>query len=301
MLRRTLSTLALSAAVAAGLTAPAHASTSGVLFGSLVAPKHGETFAAAQDRADAAYGRMRISRVFYNGAVKPWAGNAGVSGRPVVVSFKYTPLSVSAGTYDAAIRTFFADAPSSYDVYWSYLHEPEDNIARGEFTAADYADAWRHIAELAAGAALTHPNLHSTLILQCYTMNPASGRDWRDYYVPAAQSMLAFDCYNHAGKRNRYGDPANIFKPVTTWSAANPGIPWGIAEVGSTLGSSDVTGSLRAAWLRKVGSFLAAQHTAHSTSAVFGIYFDTLGPSGTDYRLTDSASQSAWRDVVQNY
>ena len=299
MLRRYLSALFAAAAVTAAVVPPAQAGTSGTLFGALVAPKHGEGFANAVNRQDAAYGRMPISRVFYGGAVQQWPGNAGLSGRPVVVSFKYAPSEVLLGIDDSALSSFFAGAPTGYDVYWSYIHEPEDNIGRGEFTAAEYRAAWQHIADLASAAKNTR--LHSTLILMCYTMNPASHRNWKDYYVASAQSLLAFDCYNHAGKQNTYGAPADIFKPVTDWSAANVGIPWGITEVGSTLSTNDTNGDQRATWLRQVGAFLANQRLAHGYAAIFGIYFDTVGPSGTDYRLTDAASRTAWADVVQTF
>ena len=280
------------------------AGTSGVMFGSLVQIRSGENFTQAVARADATYGTptpMPISRVFYTGAPPLWPGNAGISGRPVVVSFRYKPLDVLAGKADARLSSYFAGAPS-YPVYWSYSHEPEDNVARGEFRAADYRAAWQHISDLADEYAPATAQLHSTLILMCYTMNPASNRNWLDYYVPEAQSMLAFDCYNHAGKRNAYGNPANIFKPITNWSAANPTIPWGVSEVGSTKANNDASGSLRAAWLRSVGAWLAASHQENpGVNAVFGIYFDVQGPKGTDYRLLDANSQAAWREVVQSY
>lgn len=302
MIRRTLVALVLGAATAIGLVHPAAAGTSGVRFGALVAAHRGDTFAQAVARQDAAYGRMPISRVFYTGAVQPWPGNAGASGRPVVISFKYAPAAVLSGRDDAALRRFFAGAPH-YDVYWSYIHEPEDNIARREFTAQAYRMAWQHIAKLAAPYATANPHLHSTLILMCYTMNPTSGRNWHNYYVGSGtQSMIAFDCYNHAGHHNAYGAPADIFKPLTDWARANPKIRWGVSEVGSTRASTDTDGSKRAAWLRSVGHFLVAQHAAKpSVAALFGIYYDVVGPKGTDYRLTDANSRAAWRDVVQHY
>jgi hypothetical protein len=302
LFRRVLSALVLATTVVGTLAVqPAAADTSGTVFGALVATQGRETFSGAVARQDRAYGAMPISRVFYNGALMPWPDKAGASGRPVVVSFKYPPLEVIDGRHDAAIRAFFRDAPTTYDVFWSYIHEPEDNVIRGEFSAQDYRLAWQHVADLAVAAAPGNPHLISALILMCYTMNPASGRNWLDFYVPAAQSMLAFDCYNHAGKRNRYGNPADIFRPVTDWSAGHPGIPWGISEVGSTLATTDADGAKRAAWLHQVGAFLADQHRAAARAAVFGIYFDTVGPNGTDYRLTDAASQAAWREVVQTY
>ncbi len=113
--------------------------------------------------------------------------------------------------------------------------------------------------------------------------------------------MLSFDCYNHASSKGVYGDPADIFKAVTAWSTANPTLAWGVSEVGSTLASSDTSGARRAAWMRSLGHFLAGEHAVRPTSAVFGLYFDAAGPDGTAYRLLDSASQAAWREVVQTY
>ncbi len=303
--RRLLALTCLAALVSALLAAqasPASAAPSGVLFGAVVHARSGqETFAQAVARQDKAYGRMPISRVFFTGAPDAWPGNAGASGRPVVVSFRFAPADILAGTYDAQLRSWFSHAPPR-DVYWSYLHEPEDNIARGEFTSAEYTKAWYHVSRLSAPYAAANPDLHSTLILMCYTMNPASHRNWRNYYVGSGtQSMVAFDCYNHAGHHGAYGDPATIFKPLTDWASANPTIPWGVSEVGSVLSPQDADGSQRAAWLRSVGSFLAKRHEASANAALFGIYYDVKGPKGTDYRLTDSKSRLAWRDVVQNY
>ncbi len=302
----------LAAALVVPLTSPgtnasgAPAVPSGIEFGALVSVRGGETFAQAVARQDAAYGTpdpMPISRVFYTGAPQAWPGNAGLSGRPVVVSFRYSPNQVNLGTYDAALRSWFANVPRDYPVYWSYSHEPEDNIARGEFNAAAYRNAWTRISGIADANAPADAELHSTLILMCYTMNPASNRNWLNYYVsPAVQSMLAFDCYNHAGKRNQYGTPANIFKPLINWATANPTIPWGVSEVGSVLAADDPTGSRRAAWLRSVADFMIAKHAASpAIAAQFVIYFDVVGPKGTDYRLSDDNSKLAWRDVVQNY
>ncbi|PZS27885.1 MAG: hypothetical protein DLM59_15595 [Pseudonocardiales bacterium] len=305
--RRALFTLSLGAAllVSMSVSGPADAGASGIVFGASVAAKPGGTFTQAVADQDAAYGTpapMPISRVFLNVAASWVTGDQAVSKRPVVVSFKYSPTSVLAHKNDRALKNFFSTAPTTYETYWSYIHEPEDNIERGEFTSADYRAAWTHIADLATAA--NNPHMHSTLILMCFTLNPASARDWHNYYAgSAAQSMIAFDCYNHAGKRNAYGLPSNIFKPITDWQQTPDAkdITWGISEVGSTLGKTDTGGALRAQWLRDVGAFLVNQHTVNPNHAIFAIYFDVVGPSGTDYRLTDANSQAAWREVVQTY
>lgn len=300
---------ALALVVASGLTAslvaqPAIAGESGVLFGAVIAQRGTETPAEAVARQDAAYGTptpMPLSRVFYRNGAEPWPSLAGASGRPVVVSFQYHPAQVVAGQHDDALRTFFAGVPD-YDVYWSYFHEPEDNVARGEYTASDYREAWRHVAAIADASAPATAQLHPMLIMMCYTLNPRSGRQWRDYYVPEVHELFGYDCYNHAWRRNDYGAPASFLKPLIDWAKANPDLVWGITEFGSVRVSTDPDGSRRAAWLRDVGAFLVAQHqAAPDTAAQFALYFDTKGPKGTDFRLTDLNSMLAWREVVQLY
>jgi len=263
---------------------------SGTLFGTVVAKRGTETFPQAQQRADSTYGGLDISRVFYGGAPQPWPGFAGYSERPVVVSFRYAPSEVLLGTYDEALLSWFANAPTDREVYWSYSHEPEDNIQSGEFTAVDYRAAWTHISGLAA--AVGNPRLHPTLILMCWSLGPASGRDWRDYYAgPAAIEIVAFDCYNYGDRKGKYVDPAVLFDRIVTFGQST-GIPWAIAEVGSKKIESDTTGDGRAAWLRQVGQFLAGK-------AIFVNYFDVKLRG--DYRLLDEPSQAAWREVVTTY
>jgi hypothetical protein len=263
---------------------------SGTLFGTVVAKRGTETFEQAQQRADSTYGGLDISRVFYGGAPQPWPGAAGYSGRPVVVSFRYSPVQVLSGTYDQALLSWFANAPSDREVYWSYSHEPEDNIERGDFSAADYRAAWVHISTIAAAA--SNPHLHPTLILMCWSLGTASGRNWRDYYAgPGWVEIVAFDCYNYGDRQGRYVAPAVLFDRVVTFGT-DTGIPWAIAEVGSKKIASDTTGDDRAAWLRKVGQFLAGK-------AIFVNYFDVKLVA--DYRLLDAPSQAAWREVVTTY
>lgn len=277
------------AATMAGASAVAPASAAApTLFGVSVSTVNGETFAQALGRQEKAYGPLAISRVFYNTpGVQPWPGDAGLSHRPVVVSFFFPPAEVTAGTHDAELRSWFAHAPRGYDVFWSFQHEPEDNITRGEFTAAQYRAAWVHIAALARAANNQH--LRSTLILMCWTLASHSGLRWQDYYAgPGAVSMMAFDCYNHGWRSGRYTDPATMFRDVTPWSTTYH-IPWGIAEVGSIKMGWDTDGSGRALWLRQIGAWLSGR-------AVFANYFDVF--RRTNYRLTDQPSRQAWSTVV---
>ena len=146
------------------------------------------------------------------------------------------------------------------------MHEPEDDIARGEMSAPAFRAAFAHVAALAAEA--ENPQLHATLIMMCYTANPTSGRNWRNYYAEGAVQLIAWDCYNHAWRRGTYGTPENLLdRAVATSQEA--GLPWGIAELGSLVGSRDPDGSGRAAWLRACGQYLTQR------GARFVSYFDT--------------------------
>jgi len=206
------------------------------------------------------------------------------------VSFKASPTQVNTGAYDATIKAWFAGAPRDRDVYWTYFHEPEDNIAAGEFTAAEYRAAWQRISALADTAGNT--KLHATLILMCFTLEPSSGRTFADYYPGAsAIDVLGWDCYNGNASKGTYIDPAAQFDRVLATSKSL-GKPFAVAEFNSHLVAGD-GGAGRAAWLKTSASWLATNH------AVYVSIFDS--PVGGDYRMTDSASQQAWKQVVASY
>lgn len=257
------------------------------LFGAAIYTGGGQSFASAFNASDARYGGLDIYRVF-NRTVQTWSTAAAAYGRrPVIVSFRYAPADVLAGREDATLRSWFATAPRAYPIYWSYSHEPEDNIARGEFTAAQYRSAWRHIR--AIENSVGHANLRATLILQCYTTNPASGRSWRTYYPGGSViQALGWDCYNHGESRGVYGNPQTLYHSAIAASHA-AGKPWGMAEIGSLLAAGDSTGTGRGAWLTKAANYLSTQ------GARFVSYFDTKGAKGSDYRLLDPPSQRSWR------
>ena len=197
-----------------------------------------------------------------------------------------------AGKYDAALLAWFTAAPRDQETYWSYVHEPEAEIAKGSYTAAAYRTAWQHISRLEDQA--NNPHLHSTLILMAWTVNPASGLNWKDYYPGDGYiNVLGWDPYNDAGSDagpSTYPAPADIYGGVVAVSKA-AGKPFGIAETGSRLIPSDPSGVGRAAWLTKVGKYLK------DNSALFVAYWDSAVKIG-DYRLTDAPSAAAWRKLV---
>ena len=256
------------------------------LCGAAFATEPEETTQQALDRTDNYYGGLEMVRVFYSDLPDPWPGKLNTNGRPLVVSFKANPGEILAGTYDTTLRNWFATAPRDQHIYWSYHHEPEEDIGAGKFSARKYRKAWAHLRTLADTA--DNPRLHATLILMSWSLEPASGRNWRKYY-PGRHviQVLGWDTYNRAADEGRYQDPVDMYARTITISKAE-GLPFGIAETGSHLVPGD-HGERRAAWLR------AMTHHLTDAGALWVAYFDLDWKTG-DYRLTDTPSRRAWSD-----
>lgn len=246
----------------------------------------GMTYKAALAAEDARFGGLDMVRVFFSGAPPKWAGSpADVAHRPVNVSFKFDADDVMAGKYDTAMRTWFASVPRTQDVYWTYYHEPEDNIRDGEFTAAQYRAAWQRLRGLADQAG--NPRLRSALVLMEWTLRPASGRNWRDYYPGQATiDVLSWDVYNLEWDKGKYAAPATLFGPIVS-VAQSEGRPWAVSEFGSHLATGD-SGPARAAWLNASVKYL------NDKKAVWAAYFDHDWDTG-DYRLRDAAGIAQWK------
>lgn len=279
--------------VPAGAPTPAPAPTSGTVFGSsLGQSSSGGTREEALAREECRFGSLGTVRLFDDALPSSWSSLETFKGRSLVISFRPPPADVLAGTYDEALLAWFKTAPRDQETYWSYVHEPEAEIAQGKFTAAAYRAAWQHIARLEDQADNEH--LHSTLILMGWTVNPASKLNWKDYYPGADYiNVLAWDPYNDAGSvagPSTYPDPAKVYGDVVAVSKG-AGKPFGIAETGSRLIPSDPSGAGRGAWLTKVGKYLK------DNNALFVAYWDSAVKIG-DYRLTDAPSAAAWRKLV---
>ncbi len=284
---------ALALSGCGGGSGPAHspspsASTrAGTLFGMDVWQEGGQSYAQALTAVQGSYASLQEQRVFLPGdasTLPAWGSTRLDTTKPVVVSFKATPASILSGTYDAAYKAWFAAAPRDRDVYWVYFHEPEDEIAAGDFTAGDYRAAWSRLAGIADQA--HNPRLHATLTLMAWTLNPASGRSWKDYYPgDDVIDVLAWDVYNLDAKKGVYADPATLFQPVID-ASASVGKAWAVAEWGSLLVAGD-DGTQRAAWITACGAFVKAH------GALFATYFDA--DVNGDFKLRDPASQSALR------
>jgi hypothetical protein len=277
----------LLALVMGSLTLTATPASAAPRFGGTVFERPGETYAEAYQRVTRTYGgNLDAIRLFFPGAPSPWKRiRAKVRETPVVVSFRMDPRAVASGRYDRSMRRWFASAPTNRPTYWSYWHEPENDGVNKRA----YRRAWRHLDKLADRA--RNPQLRSTLILMCWTLDRASGRNWRHYYAgPRAIRVLAFDCYNTGRKSNVYKSPRAILKKVVRL-ARRVDKPWGVAEFGSTSIPAAGGHQGRARWLRSYASYVQRR------GGEFATYFDSH--VGYDYRLHDRPSRIAWRNIVQ--
>jgi len=258
------------------------------LFGSSLDFTVGGGFSSWVEHVDYRFGTLPVVRAFNQAFPRSWSVADTVAGRTVVVSFKANPQQVVSGQLDRRLREWFASAPTTGEIYWTYFHEPEDNIARGQFTAEEFREAWKHIHGIAEEAG--NDNQFATLILMGWTTNPSSRRDFADYY-PGDEyvDVLGWDSYNFGHRQGRYSDPEELFERVIEVSE-EAGKPWGIAETGSLLVDGD-DGSGRAAWLSRVGAYLNDQ------GALWVTYFESN--VGEDFRLHDQASRDAWRELVR--
>jgi hypothetical protein len=258
------------------------------LFGTSLDFTVGGGFEGWVDHVDDRFGTLPVVRAFNPALPRPWSATDNVAGRTVVVSFKASPQRVTSGDLDKRLREWFTSAPDTGEIYWTYFHEPEDNIASGQFTAEEFREAWKHIHGIAEEVG--KENQFATLILMGWTTNPSSKRDFNDYY-PGDEyvDVLGWDSYNFGHRQGQYVDPEDLFDRVISLSE-ELGKPWGIAETGSLIVDGD-DGSGRAAWLSRVGAYL------NDRGALWVTYFEST--VGADYRLHDEESRQAWSELVR--
>jgi hypothetical protein len=259
----------------------------GVHFGASV-DEGGRTWSRAIHLSDRRYTHMEVIRVFEPTIRDTWSGVLGGKRRPVNVSFTAYPSQVLSGDFDRALRQWFRDAPNRIPIWWTYWHEPEDDIASGKISALRYRKAWRHINAIARRAGT--PNLHPTLVLMAWTAHAASGLSVRHYYPGDFIDVIGWDGYNPPGTRV-YAPPRHTFGPAAAKSK-RLGARFAIPELGSLVVPGD-DGSRRASWLVNVAKY------AGSKNAAFVAYWDAKIPN-KNYQLRDLPSRRAWRGVVKD-
>lgn len=241
----------------------------------------GETNAAALARRDSTLGKGAVIRLYS----PPRKGTKcfKVSDRSVMHSFKDALTDAEAIAYFTDVNTWL-NANPDLDWYWTYYHEPEDNIAaantKDPLTKASFLANWRRLRAIQKKYA---PRASATLILMGWSLDPRSKRNWRDYYPgDDVIDVLGWDTYSLDATR----DPAEVFGRCV--------------DVGDSLGKPTVFGE----WGAPNGD-LARPHFITTAGAYFiqrhveaACYWDSQTKEH-DYRLIDSASQAAMQDLLK--
>ncbi len=238
----------------------------------------GQGTRANYDRVSSYLGAPKVYRMFFPGSPGTnFVGSNADYGPPVVVSFKFKPQEVVTGKWDATMRSWFNSIPSSRQVWWSYFHEPENDIEAGSYTFAQYRAAWEHLIALAPKRA----NLHPTLILMRYSLSLPTKRPIQNY-VTKGLEVLCWDSYLTGGL---------TIKKVVEEPAA----------VSAKFGLDFAIGETAAKDPAKVNQFVKDLIPAAKTAkAKFVTWFETdksgLGVNEADWRMRPhSSAVSTWR------
>ncbi len=281
--------------------AAADAGALGTLFGAAFSPHD----AAHYDALVTAWGGVQVSRSYDGGSgAKPFLNTYQAQdiarGAASAYSFKYAPSEVIAGTHDADIQSFFDGIKDGHPVFWTYWHEPDDEIFKSKtFTATDYRDAWAHIRKIADAAKAKRPKMiaYATLIIMQYSMTPAvapsrplTGPNGM-YPGDAVIDVFGVDAYNSAADKGGVVDAATQFGKVIDFAEAH-GKRWAIGELGSCPVKGDANG--RATYLQNAVHYWVTRNDP----PVFAAYFDLDWPT-CDYRLdADAPATAVWKKAV---
>jgi hypothetical protein len=119
-----------------------------------------------------------------------------------------------------------------------------------------------------------------------WTLDPKSGRNWRDYYPGSAYvDVMAWDVYNFDEANSETMAAHNANRPGLE-VARSEGKPYAVAEIGVDDHAN------RPAMLREI-----ARWTRGTADARFLTYFDATGWPQYDL-IGDTASIQAWREAV---
>lgn len=267
-----------------------------IMWGASFGSMQGETQANAFERVKNTFDNFRIARI-YNSANPVWP--TYVPKETVAqISFKISPANVLNGSRDAALTNFFSQLSETGTIYWTYFHEPEDDISRGAFTAEEFRNAFDYIIDLQKN--LNKPNLVPTLCLMAYSVNPASKRNWKDY-LPEKVELVSWDGYY----ADSYGeDVSKVFGPVRE-VMKTVDLPWAVAETGvnKRKNKGQVNEDMDIETRKRLLTALAKDLSTVKPLPVFVEYFDSAPPQDEAYsswRISDDPAMiAAWEEGQQ--
>ena len=253
--------------------------------GTSVNREPGETYEQAWQRRVSNWGvEPDMARFFYRALPEgnwPKFGNAQVmaSLKLPIVDGRADVAGLLDGRYDQQLTSWFASMPrDGTPKYVAFWHEPEDDIAAGRLTAAEFRQSFEHVRALAAQFDGTHRNINVGVMLMGFTADPASGRDVSDY-LPPGVSFVGWDIYPPASENETWSRFA-----LAAEAACDAGVPqWFLAETAIN-SFEQPTQSDKAQWIPIAAD--AACDLGYSGL----LYFDSS--VGGDFRLT---SRETWQ------
>ena len=214
------------------------------------------------------------------------------------VSFKdWTTDAVAS----AAVNTWLeAIAPDVPEVWLTYHHEPE-----GDLASREYRRRWILLAKIVRG----HRSGNRVKLVPIHTLYPARHKasdrfnpDWTQWagiwqqWAPIDTTgryvgdYMGWDCYLETTAKS-YEPPESFFR-IPIGAAYTLGVPLVIPELGALRLPTDPSGVGREIWMAACLAHLRAHHVG----AV--CWWHATGSAGQDYRLSDSASRLAWSEAV---
>ena len=241
---------------------------------------------------DRAVGPTHIYRNFDNGFhFATWTASEAHALHPHAPRYDYSfnvpPAAVVAGNWDARIGTFVASTPRN--TILSLWHEPEQEIERGLYTAAQFRAMMVRFKRLVdAQNARDGGRRLVSVVLMVSTFTGFKGRDPNTYWPGSAGAdLIAVDAYGSPSGTNtdrypagytdgrRWRTAATLLTPVHTF-AVNKNTRWGVSEFGYLI---DVNNPAHKAHTITDGVAYARSH-----GAVMFEYYDSFG-SRADWRL----------------
>lgn len=253
---------------------------------SAVHPKSGQTWAQAYAEQVTELGASAVFYYFPGGVNPTWNANLASipSGHDIMISTKVSDVQ--------AIQAFVNQVPRDRQglIYLHYWQEPEN-----DFVTAAASATFRARASAMAPIVKSHPRMRFGVELMAWSLQPGSGRNWKDWVTPE-MDYVGWSIYaNSSGIASKGGDGKAEVDRVAD-AMAQDGRPWGAFAWGfalnTSLSYSVPDRQIRAQWLLDSAAELKAR------GAMNGLWFNT--PWGaTDYSLqTDSILLQAWQTAT---
>jgi hypothetical protein len=301
MLRRLLPALLPLALIPAAVLVPdAHAATTS-------APAMG---AAAIDTAtfnalNAAAGPLRTRRTYSTSIPASFSRSIAASdtaaGRVSYWSFRPNPKTFASDrTAQARLSTFLNTIPAGHKTVVIALHEPEDEIRRGDFTLAQWGAANNKVSEIVK--AKKRPELRFGISL----MGPWTFDSRSPYYKYKWESVLNFSRVDVVGidpYKFRSSDPSlqqmltksnsgngttsnpSTMAKLTSWGKPIVFTEWGIVSVDRS--GKPISSTTRAAWIKAAYAWMKSWNATRPVKIEAAMYFH-VRPTGGSY-LTGAA------------